>query len=232
MRAKWPLWGAAAGVLGVTANVVVNPEAALGGHAATAGHVADVTDRAGYHVAAVAGFLAVACLIVTAAAWRRWAEQRAPESLAVRVVPVALGASAGAMIAAYGVMGALAMAIPDGLGAGELAAERLDPLFVVADVGPFLAWQGVAVAAGAVCWMAFGDGVVTRWVGAASGVAALLSAAVLFASGVPNLAGAICPAATAVAFAGMAMSRKRPIEVTAAVAWPNRFTESAPPKAH
>lgn len=81
-------------------------------------------ERVPYHVGVVTGFLTVAALAIFAAAFRRWAAQRAPDSLAGRAVPGALLASAGALIIGYGYKGAMAVYLP-GLLAWMALRERV-----------------------------------------------------------------------------------------------------------
>jgi hypothetical protein len=50
-----------------------------------------------FHVGAVAGFAAVACLLMSAAGFRRWARRQSSDSLALQAVPYALLVSAGAL---------------------------------------------------------------------------------------------------------------------------------------
>lgn len=87
------MWGAAAGLLGAVGHLFTK------GHFTTAQYasgddIVSALDRTSYHVGAVAGFLAVGCLLVAAAGWRRWGERCSPDSLAARLVPMALNADA------------------------------------------------------------------------------------------------------------------------------------------
>lgn len=131
----WPLWGAAAGVLGAVGHLFTiqnlsEEEQASGAAVITA------LDRGPYHVVIVAGMAAVFCLLVFAAGWRRWAATVAPGSLAGGVVNLALTASAGAMILGYGFKGGLAVYLPDGMDAGTYPAESLLMLYMFDDFGP------------------------------------------------------------------------------------------------
>lgn len=108
-RAPWAVWGVAAGVLGFVAHLATDPQGSLTEAERQSGAAAvDLVDRSNYHVGAVAGFLAVACLLVAAAGWRRMLEARS-DGLAARVVPTALVAAAGAMTIGYGFKGAMAV---------------------------------------------------------------------------------------------------------------------------
>lgn len=148
----WPLWGAAAGVLGAVGHLFTVPELTeeeyLSGPA-----IIETLDRTTYHIGVVAGLLAVFCLLVFAAGFRRWAATAAATSLAAGVVTLALVASAGAMILGYGMKGSLAVYLPGGIDQGSMPAEGLYSVFMFLDLGPFMAWWGVALAAAAIGWL-------------------------------------------------------------------------------
>ncbi len=205
-REAWAWWGAAAGLLGVVGHLVTQPtittEQRRSGTA-----VLSLVDRAGYHLGAVAGFLAVACLLVASAGWRRWGDRRAPENLAARLVPLALAASAGAMIIAYGVKGALAIYLPGGINQTEFPPEGLYTLFVIDDLAPFFAWWGVAVAAAAVSWLGLRHHLLPRWVAVISAIAFLLPTAFLAFTGLTGFAGVPGPLWLLVASIGVARLR-------------------------
>ncbi len=110
-RGGWALWGAAAGALGLVATVITDPQGAVSSKEGLTAEAVDHVSRTGYHVGVVAGLVAMGCLLVAAAGWRRWAAERAPHDLAARVVSMAMVASAGAMMIG-----------------GELPARRLERL--------------------------------------------------------------------------------------------------------
>lgn len=205
---RWALWGTAAGVLGFVGHLASDPQGSLTPQQRRSGAQAlDLVSRGSYHAGAVAGFLAVGCLLVFAVGWRRWAERDAPELLAARLVPAALSASAAAMIVGYGFKGSLAVYLPGGLDAGEYPAEGLYPLFMINDLAPFFAWWGVAVAAAGVAWLAFRERLVVRWVGAVSVVAAIAPLAFLLATGLTGFAGVVTPLWLILASIGVARRR-------------------------
>lgn len=205
---RWALWGTAAGVLGFVAHLASDPQGSLTPQQRRTGAQAlDLVSRGSYHAGAVAGFLAVGCLLVFAVGWRRWAEHDAPELLAARLVPAALSASAGAMIVGYGFKGALAVYLPGGLDAGDYPAEGLYALFMINDLAPFFAWWGVAVAAAGVAWLAFRERLVVRWVGAVSVVAVVSPLGFLVATGLTGFAGVVTPLWLILASIGVARRR-------------------------
>lgn len=209
-REMWALWGAAAALLGAVGHLFSQGKVTLE-QRRTGEDVVGLLDRVGYHVGAVAGFLAVGCLLVVAAGWRRWGERRSADGLAGRVIPMALSASAGAMIIAYGIKGALAIYLPTGINQGEFPPEGLYTLFMIDDLVPFIAWWGVAVAAAGVAWLAFREKQLPRWIGAASVIAFVLPTAFLGITGLTGFAGVVGPLWLLVISVGIARLRSGPV---------------------
>lgn len=208
-RARWAAWGVAAGALGFVAHLATDPQGSLSVAERQAGASAlELIDRVDYHVGAVAGFLAVACLLVVAAGWRRMAE-RWGDGLAARVPFTAFVAAAGAMTIGYGFKGALAVYLPGGINKGEYPREALYTLFMVNDLAPFFAWLGVIVAAGAVAVLALRQRVLPRWVGAVSVLAVLPPLGFLFITGLTGFSGITGPIWLAVVSAGIWLRGER-----------------------
>ena len=207
-RNPWALWGAAAGVFGAVATVVPSRVNLQKSNAYTTASVVAKLHRWPYQLSVVTGFAAVACLLVAAAGWRRWAEHRAPGSLAASVVAKAFGASAGAMMIAYGFAGALAVYLHGGIDAKMFSAQGLFSLYMLLDFGPYIAWWGVAVAAAALVYAAFREGLVPRWVGVASAAFVLIALLPLIATGLPGMPGVIGPFWLAAVSVGLARSRR------------------------
>lgn len=207
-RATWHLWGAAAGVLGLVANLFTDPgasitEAQRGEGAA----VVDLVSRSLLHVGAVAGVAVVGCLLVLAAAYRRWSEGLDSPSLALRTLPAALVAAAGSMVIAYGFKGQLAIYLPGGLNQNQYPNEGLYALFMINDLAGFFAWWGVAFAAACLAWMGLREGLVPRWVGIISALGFLVPVAFVVGTGLTGFPGVIGPLWLAVASVGMALRR-------------------------
>jgi hypothetical protein len=107
---RWAFWGIGAGVLGIIANMVTDPISALTTAQKQEGPaVLAHVHRVNFQIGAVAGFLAVACVLAFAAGWRQWSERHGAPSSAARLVGLALVASAGAMIIGYGIKGPLSI---------------------------------------------------------------------------------------------------------------------------
>jgi hypothetical protein len=207
-RNRWALWGAAAGVFGGIATLLPTKVNVQPANAHTTAAVIDKLHRWPYQVSVIAGFAAVACLLVAAAGWRRWAEKRAPESLAASVVAKAFTASAGAMMIAYGFAGALSVYLHGGIDAKMFSSQGLFSLYMILDFGPFIAWWGVTVAAAALAYAAFREGRVPKWVGVVSVAFVLIAVLPLIATGLPGMPGVIGPLWLAAVSVGLARSRR------------------------
>jgi hypothetical protein len=191
-RSRWPLFGAAAGFLGIVGTLItdVRPE----GKASTAtATVADIDNlsRGTYHVGIIAGYFCVAALLVTAAAWRRHVEQKYTGSTAARVVANGLIASAGALSLGYGWKGAMAVYLPGGMDHGQFPDSGLYVLYMLNDFGAYIGWLGTMVAAGAVAYMAFREKTVSRWIGVVSCLLLLPTLVFLVATGLPGFPGVV-----------------------------------------
>ena len=205
---RWALWGIGAGGLGIVANMVTDPITALTDAqklqgAAALGHVS----RVEFQIGAVAGFLAVGCVLAFTAGWRQWSERQGPPASAARLVALALAASAGAMIIGYGVKGPLAVYLPGGVDAHTYPAPGLYSLLILNDSAPYFAWWGVIIAAAGVAWLAFRERLVVRWVGVVSVLAVLAAFAWLAATGLTDFGGVVGPVWLALASLGLALRR-------------------------
>jgi hypothetical protein len=206
---RWALWGIGAGVLGIVANLVTDPilsltDAQKRQGSAVLGHV----HRANFQIGAVAGFLAVACVLAFAAGWRQWSERHGPPTSAARLVALALVASAGAMIIGYGIKGPLAIYLPGGINANTYPREGLYSILMFNDSAPYFAWWGVVVAAAGVAWLAFRERLVVRWVGAVSVLAVLVAFVWLALTGLTDFGGIVGPVWFILVLVGLA--RRRP----------------------
>ena len=210
-RRLWALWGVAAGVLGIVATLLTDPsQGGVDEEAVRRGaELIDQLDRTPYHIGVVAGFFTVLCLLVTAAGWQRWAAGVAPQSLAARVMWLALTASAGAMMLGYGFKGSLAVYLNGGMDEGSHAREGLYAVYMFLDFGPYVAWWGAAVAAAAMAWLSLRERYLPRWIGAVSGLFALVPAAFLVATGLPGFPGVIDQAWLVIVSLGVFFSRAR-----------------------
>lgn len=185
-RGGWALWGAAAGALGLVATVITDPQGAVSSKEGLTAEAVDHVSRTGYHVGVVAGLVAMGCLLVAAAGWRRWAAERAPHDLAARVVSMAMVASAGAMMIGYGLKGSMAVYLPGGIDEGNFSKEGLFSLYMFLDLGSWMVWWGVTVAAVAMIWLSLHGRLLPRWVGFVSLPFVLAPLAFLFGTGLPG----------------------------------------------
>ena len=206
---RWPLWGAAAGVLGIVGTIVtdVRPEGKGDGDSLVTAADMEGLSRSGYHLGVVAGYLAVAALLVFAAAWRRSAERFLPESVAARVVANGLIASAGALMLGYGFKGAMAVYLPGGMDADAYGDDGLFVYYVLNDFGAYYGWVGVSVAAVAMAWLALRERAISRWIGVLSIVAVLPPLTFLLVTGLPGFPGMVGGLWLTVASLGLAWGK-------------------------
>ena len=207
-RSTWALWGTAAGVLGLVANMIAQPVVTEAQRKDGFDTVFGELGRGSYHLGAVAGFAAVACLLLFAAGFARWAQRQGSQSLALRAAPMALVASAGALIASYGVKGQLASYLDGGFNEGSYPDSELYVYYLLDDLAGFFSWWGVAIAAACIAWLSFRDRLVVRWVGALAVLAALVPVGFLLAFGFTGFAGVITPVFLIPAGIGMALRRE------------------------
>lgn len=205
---RWALWGAAAGVLGF-AGLTADGSMSLEEQDYLRGaDVIDHVSRGAYHAGIVLGMLAVFALLVVASGWRRFAAERAPDSLAARLVPNAMLASAGAMILGYAFKGSLAVYLPGGIDEGAMTKEGLYSVFMFLDFAPFIAWWGVLFAAAGTVWLSLKEKVLPRWLGIVSTLFVALVSLVVLATGLPGAPGVVTPLWLVISSIGVAASRK------------------------
>jgi hypothetical protein len=199
---RWAWWGVAAGVLGIIGTIVT----IVNDTDPTPDSVAALEPGA-YHAGGAAGYLAVAALIVTAAAWRARVARLLPASIAARVVADGLTASAGALALGYGWKLAMGLYLDGGANAGMFDKNGLFVYFVLNDFGPFIGWLGVVVAAGAMVVLGLKERAVPRWVGFVSVIPVLGVLAMALGVGVAGFPGMVGPLWLIVTFGALALRR-------------------------
>ncbi|QGG96821.1 hypothetical protein [Actinomarinicola tropica] len=207
-RPRWPLFGALAGVTALAAAFTGMPADLTEEDWSSGPEVLDLLDRGNYHVAFILGLVSVAALLITASAWRRWAERNAPDDLAARTIPTALAATAAMNILGYSLMGSMALYLPGGVDEGWLSREAMFVNFTLLDFGVLLGWWGGLVAAGCVASLAFRkDRVLPRWMGVASVLLMLPPVAMALIMALPGMPGFTMPIWLTVVSVGMVLSR-------------------------
>lgn len=207
-RGTWALWGTAAGVCGLIANAFAQPQVTEAQRKGGFEEVFGELTRAPYHLAAVAGFAAVACLLLFAAGLARWGQRQASDSLALRAAPAALVASAGALIAAYGVKGQLASYLDGGFNEASFPDRDLYVYFLLDDLAGFCGWWGVAVALACLVWLSFRERLVVRWIGALAALGVVVPIGFLLAFGFTGISGVITPLLLVPIGIGMALRKE------------------------
>ncbi|MEO3785918.1 hypothetical protein ABGB12_21530 [Actinocorallia sp. B10E7] len=206
-RARWPLAGVAAGVLGIVATLVTDVHPILEkGESYTSGYIPEIPQTMA-HISIITGFATIVFLLILAAAWRRRVEPRVPGSTAAHLVPNALTAAAGALTLGYAWKGSLALYLPGGVEAGGFDDAGLYMMFVLNDFGSFIGWLGVVIAAGAIAWMALRERTVSRWIGVISLLPVAVVTGAVCATGLPGFQGVIGPLWLTVASLGLAFGR-------------------------
>jgi hypothetical protein len=199
---RWAWWGVAAGILGFVGTLVTLVNA----DDPTADGITSL-DPVTYHVGGSAGYLAVAALLVTAAAWRARVARLIPANIAARVVADGLTASAGALALGYGWKLAMGLYLDGGLNEGQFDKNGLFVYYMLNDFGPFIGWLGVVVAAGAMVVLGVRQRVVPRWIGYVSVLpvlAVLVNGVGLGVAGFPGMVG---PLWMIVTFGALALRR-------------------------
>lgn len=193
-RQRWPLYGAAAGLLGLIATMPLDGRdgVPVEGVRFTA-ELFDGLNPWVYRASMIVGYLAVVLMLVTAAQWRRRVERRVPDSTAAHLVPLGLVASAAGLTYGYGWKGALGNYIPGGMEDQIFDEQGLGVYFMLNDFGSFIGWLGVVVAAGAVAWMALRERTISRWLGFVALVPVVQTTLMVTVLGVPGVAGLLAP---------------------------------------
>ena len=150
-RETWAWWGVAAGALGLVANLIADDQGGLSEQERRAGAaVVAELERTTQHLGVAAGLLAVACLLLAAAGWRRWAVGSG--DLGALSIGTALTVSSAALLVAYGFRGGLAEYLPGGINEDNFPPEGLYVLFMINDTAPWFGWWGVIFAAALCAW--------------------------------------------------------------------------------
>ncbi|WP_127819647.1 hypothetical protein [Microbacterium sp. CPCC 204701] len=215
--AAWPLWAVVAGIAGTVGTVATDLRPAGEIEAVANGEAYAVTsaDMIGLdpllgRIGFTAGLVAILCLIVFAAAWRRHADARFTRSTAARVVSGGLIAATGVITLGYGWRGALANYL--GPEAGMYDEEGLFVYYMLTDFGAYIGWTGLVASALALAWMAFRERSVSRILGGFSGLFGILTLGAIVVSGVPGLPGVFMPVWLAVTGLWLAVGRSRVTE--------------------
>jgi hypothetical protein len=190
-RPKWPLFGAAAGLLGYVATLVLDGRTTS--KAVLSDKLFDDLSPVVYRMSMIIGYVVVGLLLVFAANWRRRIEPRVPGSTAAHLVPLGLVASAAGLTDGYGWKGALGDYIPGGMDHGQFDSNGLYVYYLLADFGAFIGWLGVIIAACAVIWMSLRERTVAKWIGVFSIFPVLGTIVMVVGMGVPGIPGMFAP---------------------------------------
>lgn len=185
----WPLWGVAAGVLGLAATVAFDVRAEGDedrSQIVTEAAMADL-DHEMFRVGGLLGYVVVALLIVFAAMWHRRVVARFPSSTGAPVVSYGLVATAATLTLAYGWKGALGNYLHGAAEEGTYDDRGLYIYYVMHDFSPYIGWTPAVVAAAGLAWMGLREGLVSKGLGIACAVFVVLVLAAVAITGVPGL---------------------------------------------
>lgn len=205
---RWPLIGLLAAGTGMGAAILSISTVADEADVATGVDVLDQLDRGRYHAAFLLGLVSVVALHLVASGWRRWADQRAPGSIAARTIGTGLTATATVNTIFTCLAGSMALYLPGGTDAGWLSREGMFVNYSLLDFGPLLGWWGAMVSAACVAWVALRERLLARWLGVASIVLVLLPLIPVAATGLPGIVGLAMPIWLALVSIGVGASRR------------------------
>lgn len=212
----WPLWGAAAGVLGFIATVTMDTRPPSEMESARAGnpividesYMAELSHTTNY-LGMLIGYVAVACLIAFAAAWRSRVEQRHPHSIIASVVSGGVLVTAAGLAFAYGWKGALASYGYGGPEHGFYSDAGIFVYYMLTDFGPYIPWLGMLVSFAAIAWLAWVERLVSRVLGTVLAIYTILISGAVMVVGVPGLPGPLSGAVLAIACIWLSIGRSR-----------------------
>ncbi len=205
-RSRWPLTLVGAGMSGGLATIVLDGSGAPAGGGLGHGLV-PALDPSVLRVSMVVGYLGVVLLLVGAAQWRRRVEPRVPGSTAAHLVSNGLVAAAAGLVYGYGWKGALGLSLPGAPEAGAFDDQGPSVHYLLSDLGAWIGWVGVVVAAGAVSWMALRERTVSRWLGVVSLLPVAQTSLIVVGLGVPAVAALSAPAWLVVTGLGLTLGR-------------------------
>lgn len=206
--ARWPLWGAAAGVASLAAVIAGMP--ALDEEDYTAGpEVVEKLSAGGYRISFLLGLVAIGCLMVAGAGWRRWAEARAPRDLAARLIGHGLIGTATINTIFFGLAGAMGLYLEGGVEADTGVNDQgLYVYHAMLDFGSLLGWWTTAVSAIAVAVLAFRKArLLPRWMGITTVVLMLMPVGMAVGISLPGLVGFFLPLWLIIVSIGMVVSK-------------------------
>ncbi len=205
---RWPLIGLVAAGTGMGAAILSISAVSDEDTVATGMDVLDQLDRGRYHLSFVLGLVSVVALHLVASGWRRWADQRAPGSIAARTIGTGLTATATVNTIFTCLAGSMALYLPGGTDAGWLSREGMFVNYSLLDFGPLLGWWGAMVSAACVAYVALRERLLARWLGIVSIVLVVLPLVPVLATGLPGIVGLAMPIWLLIASVGLSASRR------------------------
>lgn len=206
-RPRWPLFGVVGGVGAIAAAFLSIPD--LPEEDWDLGEpVLDKLHHMDYRLGFLVGMTAVCCLFVAAAGWKRWAERRAPDDLAARLVGQGLAGTASVSVVYHGLSGAMGLYLDGGVEEDSVARSSLFVYYSMLDFGHLVAWWCAVVPAIAVIVLALRPArLLPRWMGIVTIPLLLVPLAAAVATSLPGLVGFFLPLWLIVVSIGLVASR-------------------------
>ncbi len=186
--AAWPLLISACGLLGLVAQFAENRPDANGDfdYPVTAEDVMTL-DATLFRVSGALGYVLAILMLVTVVVWRHRVERRFPDSRGATLVGYGVLATSALVALTYGWRGSLGNYLPGGGEADLYDAEGVYNYYVMNDFSAYICFVPLLASAFGLAWMAFGDRIVSRGLGALAGIFAALLLGANLATGVPGL---------------------------------------------
>lgn len=187
--AAWPLWIAAAGLLGLISTLGTDERIDASSdydYPITADALVDL-DHGPFRIGGLTGYVTVIVLLIAAAVWRHRVERRYEWSLGASIVTFGIISSSAALALVYGWKGALGNYLHGAAESNTYDDQGLYVLYMINDFGPYFAWVPALASAFGLAYMAFREGLVSKILGTGAGVMAAALLVAVAVTGVPGL---------------------------------------------
>lgn len=184
----WPLLISLCGLLGLIAQFSETRPDADGDYDYPVTAQAVLTlDHLPFRISGALGYVLALLLLVAAVVWKHRVERRFPGSRGATLVGYGVLASSGLVALTYGWRGSLGNYLPGGVEEDLYDADAIYSYYVMNDFSPYIAFVPLLAAAYGLGWMAFGDRIVSRGLGAGAVLFATALLGVTLVTGVPGI---------------------------------------------
>lgn len=144
-------------------------------------------DHTLFRISGALGYVLALLLLFCAVVWKHRVERRFPDSRGATLVTYGVLACSALVALAYGWRASLGNYLPSGSEGDLYDAEGVFTYYVMNDFSAYIAFVPLLAAAYGIGWMAFGDGIVSRGLGAGAVLFASALLIVTFVTGVPGI---------------------------------------------